>query len=93
MAPEFSENLSMPPIPTVRPNGPAIRTFRKIRNLSINRCAADAGIALSALHYYETEQKNPTLGALAKVALALDVPVQAICKDDLPETEPAQVAS
>jgi transcriptional regulator with XRE-family HTH domain len=74
----------MPPIPTVRPNGPAIRTFRKIRELSINQCAADAGVALSALHYYETEKKSPTLGVLEKVAAALDVPVQAICKDDIP---------
>lgn len=83
----------MPPIPTVKPNGVAIRTLRKIRGLSINQCAEKAGVALSALHYYETNQKCPTLGVLEKVAVALDVPVQAICMDDLTVAEPARRAS
>jgi transcriptional regulator with XRE-family HTH domain len=74
----------MPPIPTVRPNGPAIRTFRKIRRLTGRQLSEKSGVAESAISYYERELKDPSLTILTKLADALEVPVQAICKDDLP---------
>jgi transcriptional regulator with XRE-family HTH domain len=74
----------MPPIPTVRPNGPVIRTLRESRGLTGVELSTKSGVARSAISYYERELKNPSLGILAKLAVALDVPVQAICRDDLP---------
>lgn len=78
----------MPPIPTVRTNGSAITTFReRLTGLNLTQLAEKAGVAVSALHYYETEQKNPSLGILVKVAIALDVPVQSICRDKLTDAQ------
>jgi transcriptional regulator with XRE-family HTH domain len=84
----------MPPIPTVRPNGAAIKTFRKIRELTIKQCAEKAGSAISAVYYYENG-KRCSLEQLRKIARALDVPVAAICMDEVPDedVEPELVAS
>jgi transcriptional regulator with XRE-family HTH domain len=86
----------MPPIPTVRPNGKAIKTFRKdIRDLTLDQLSERSGVAISALSYYEREMKQPSLVILRKIAAALGVDVRAICKDDLPaeDLEPEPVAA
>lgn len=80
----------MPPIPTVRPNGPAIRTLRKSRGLTGMELSAKSGVAPSAISYYERELKQCSLALLTKLANALEVPVQAICKDDLTDTADAE---
>ena len=79
----------MPPIPTVRPNGAALRTFRRLRGLTAPQLSAKSGVAQSAISYYENEQKNPSLQILTKLADALRVPVQAVSKDDLGEVDEA----
>lgn len=73
----------MPPIETVRANGAAIRAIRQKTGWSINRLAEEADVALSALSYYEREQKDPSLRVLCKISQALGVPVAAIAKDDV----------
>ena len=83
----------MPPIPTVHTNGPAIKKYRGMRKLSLTACAEKAGVALSALHYYEYETKDPSLRILVKIAVALDVDVQKICRDVLTPEQLAEVAS
>lgn len=79
----------------VRPNGAAIKNFREAREMTIQQCASTAGIAMSAVYYYETEQRRCSIASLLKVAKALRVPPQAICRDDLTgiESEIEQVAS
>ena len=75
----------MPPIPTVRANGLAIRAFCEKDDLTIDGLAKRAGVAGSAVHYYVHGKKQPTMRTLIKLAKALGVPVQAICMDDLAE--------
>jgi transcriptional regulator with XRE-family HTH domain len=77
----------------VRPNGPAIKEFRKLRNLTLQQCASAANIAMSQVFYYETETRRSSVASLLKLAAALDVDPQAICKDDLSEFEIEAVAS
>ncbi|ETK36186.1 helix-turn-helix domain-containing protein [Microbispora sp. ATCC PTA-5024] len=73
----------MPPIPTVRANGHAIRAFCDMGDLTIADLARRAGVAGSAVHYYVHGVKQPTRRTLNKIAQALGVPAQAICMDDL----------
>ncbi|REF00236.1 helix-turn-helix domain-containing protein [Thermomonospora umbrina] len=75
----------MPPIPTVRPNGPAIRTFRSLRGLTALELSEKSGVAPSAISYYERGLKQCSTDILRKLADGLDVPPQAICMDDLPD--------
>jgi transcriptional regulator with XRE-family HTH domain len=76
----------MPPVPTVRANGTAIRAFAEKDDLTINGLAELAGVAGSAVHNYVHETKQPTKQTLIKIAKALGVPLQAICMDDLTES-------
>lgn len=73
----------MPPISTVRPNGPVIRTLRKARGLTGLELSYKSGVVPSAISYCEREIKQCSLALLTKLADALEVPVQAICKDDV----------
>lgn len=77
----------MPPIPTVRPNGPAMRAIRGLKGLSINQLSTKAEVALSAISYYERDQKRLSREVLDRIATALEVPAQAICMDDLADDE------
>jgi transcriptional regulator with XRE-family HTH domain len=81
----------MPPIPTVRANGQAIRAFAAKDELTINGLAERAGVAGSAVHNYVHGTKRPTLLTLIKLARALGVPVQALSMDDLSQSEEVAV--
>lgn len=61
-------------------NGTAIRTFRELRGLSRDDLAQRVDLSYPYLANIENEHKVPTPEVLHRIALALDVPVAAICR-------------
>lgn len=80
----------MPPTPTVRQNGHALRTFREMRGLSVVDLAEKAKVSPPALRNWELENKAlPTVKA-ERLCLALDIRLAAIVRDPLPEAVDAE---
>lgn len=68
----------MPPTPTVRQNGHALRAFRQIRGLSVAELAARARVSRPALANWELEHKAlPTVKA-ERLCAILSIPLAAI---------------
>jgi transcriptional regulator with XRE-family HTH domain len=62
-------------------NGTAIKTFRVLRGLSRDDLVKKlTGVSYPYLANIENEYKDPTPEVLHRIALALDVPVAAICR-------------
>lgn len=58
--------------------GITIRELRLARQLSLRDLAAESGLTASFLSLVENERREPSLTVLRRIALALDVPEEAI---------------
>ncbi|MGM9928730.1 MAG: helix-turn-helix domain-containing protein [Bacillus sp. (in: firmicutes)] len=68
--------------------GVRVKRLREEKNMSISELAEKAGVAKSYLSSLERNlQQNPTVQFLQKVALVLDVPVNALLYDDIDHSE------
>jgi transcriptional regulator with XRE-family HTH domain len=72
----------MPPMPTVRQNGPAIRAFREIRGLTVDELAERIGLSSSGLRNVELENRGLTKVKANRLCAALSIPLTAIDRDD-----------
>ncbi|MEU8151691.1 helix-turn-helix transcriptional regulator [Nonomuraea sp. NPDC048901] len=82
----------MPPTPTVRQNGHALRSFREIRGLSVADLAERADVSPSALRNWELENKAlPTVKA-ERLCVALSIRIAAIVREPLATAQPDQDA-
>lgn len=73
----------MPPMPTVRQNGQALREFRQMRGLSVVDLAKLVQVSPSALRNWELEHKSlPTVKA-ERLCAALSIRLGAIDRDAL----------
>lgn len=73
----------MPPTPTIRQNGHALRAFREIRGLSVADLAKRAQVTAPALRNWELENRAlPTVKA-ERLCAALSIRIHAIDRDTL----------
>lgn len=71
----------MPPTPTVRQNGSALRAFREMRGYSVADLAERANVSPSALRNWELENKAlPTVKA-ERLCAVLSIRIDAIDRD------------
>lgn len=59
-----------------------IKRIRKSKKLSMERLAAEAGVSRSMLGQIERGEANPSVGLIAKLALALKVPAEVLLEND-----------
>lgn len=57
--------------------GPALRTLRAQRDLTIRELAAKSGLAVNTLSLIENAKSSPSVATLQQLARALDVPITA----------------
>ncbi|MGY4690613.1 helix-turn-helix domain-containing protein [Salibacterium sp. K-3] len=63
--------------------GDRVKKYRKEKNISLTELAEQAGVAKSYLSAMERNiQTNPSVQFLEKVSVVLDVPVDALLKDE-----------
>ena len=55
-----------------------IKKYRKARKLTMEQLSEKSGINLSTLKKYETDNRNPKLEQLSKIAKALDIEVKSV---------------
>jgi DNA-binding XRE family transcriptional regulator len=69
------------PVTNTKQNGTAIKTFREMRGMSRDDLVKRlTGVSYPYLANIENEHKDPTPEVLHRIALALDVPLQAIMR-------------
>jgi transcriptional regulator with XRE-family HTH domain len=84
-------------MPETRQNGTAISTFREMRGMDRNDLVKritekhNGGVSYPYLSNIENEYKSATPAVLHRIALALDVPVEAIARG--PIYDQAEAAS
>lgn len=71
----------MPPTPTVRQNGHALRAFRQLRGLSVAELAKRGSVSAPALRNWELENKALPLVKAERLCIALGITVAAIDRD------------
>ena len=62
--------------------GVNVRRYRKLKGMSQERLALDAGMERSYVSDLERGQRNPTVRALGRLASALDVEPKALLERD-----------
>lgn len=83
----------MPPTPTVRQNGHALRALREARGLSVVDLATQAGVSPPALRNWELENRAlPTVKAV-RLCKVLAISVSAIDRDAEPQGAEAEAAA
>lgn len=70
-------------------NGAAIRAFRESRGYTRDEMAVKIGKSYPYYCNIEYEQKDPPAEVVNKIALALDVPLAAICRRNIYPAERA----
>ncbi|MEV4174045.1 helix-turn-helix transcriptional regulator [Nonomuraea sp. NPDC049709] len=81
----------MPPTPTIRQNGAALRQFREDRGLSVTDLAHLAGVSPPSLRNWELENRALPRTKASRICAALSIRVDAIDRDT--ESVNVQVAS
>jgi len=72
----------MPPTPTVRQNGHALRTFREMRGYSVADLAEQAQVSAPALRNWELENKALPIVKAERLCAALSIGIAAIDRDN-----------
>jgi transcriptional regulator with XRE-family HTH domain len=71
----------MPPTPTVRVNGAAIRAFREARGYKVAELASRVEVTSGALRNVELENKLPSVVLANRIARELIIDLAAILRD------------
>jgi transcriptional regulator with XRE-family HTH domain len=79
----------MPPVSTVRPNGPAIRALRHRRGLTLKALGLRIGRHGQAIRNLEAGERLASEVMINQIANALDVDVSELCLTDDDEPERA----
>ncbi|MGI5485199.1 helix-turn-helix domain-containing protein [Microtetraspora malaysiensis] len=82
-----------PPSSPLTHNGEAIRTIRKLRNITMKELSGTVGITPQSLSNAENERKRVSWELLNKIALALDVPLAAISRTFVANGRPPVAAA
>jgi len=78
---------TVPPTPTVRVNGAAIRALRLARGYKVAELAARVAVTSGALRNIELERKRPSVVLANRIARGLSVDLAAILREP-PASEP-----
>lgn len=67
----------MAPLLIMKPNykqfGRFLRTYRRNHRLSQEALAKKAGLKKLSIHYYENEQRKPTIESIFKLSIAMNI--------------------